>query len=164
MSKTAKKSSVVQNAETPLAMPARATKAELTKGLSDQRMAELEAMAARLRAKYDGTDVDGAIKAAARDHKRSPATYERAFSDLARAAAWDCRTPQDFLRGTLTPERGTKRGHAPRLTERMAARLSPETKAKLDKAMGKFKANNDPGGINEFINAMASRYLRDGRI
>jgi hypothetical protein len=54
------------------------------------------------------------------------ATYERAFSDLARAAAWDCRTPQDYLRGTPTPERGTKRGNAPRLTERMAARLAPE--------------------------------------
>lgn len=163
MSKTAKKSSAVQAAETALAMPSRATKAELTKGLSAERLAELEQLAEKLRS-HHGADVEASIKAAARDYKRSVATFERAFSDLARAAAWDCRTPQDYLRGTPTPERGTKRGHAPRLTVRMAARLSPQTKEKLDKAMKKFQGANDPGGINEFINAMASRYLRDGRI
>lgn len=144
-------------------MPARATKAELTIGLSDARLAELRGMAEHLRSKFYG-DVDAAIAAAAAELKRSPATYERAFSDLARAAAWDSRTPQDYLRGTDTPERGTKRGHAPRLTERMAARLSPQTKAKLDEALKKFRTKHEAAGINEFIDAAASRYLRDGQI
>lgn len=144
-------------------MPRRATKAELTEGLSDERMADLKRMAEHLRSKYYG-DVNAAIEAAAADFKRSPATYERAFSDLARAAAWDSRTPQDYLCGTDTPERGTKRGHAPRLTARMAARLSPQTKAKLDEALTKFRAKHEAAGINEFIDAAATRYLRDGRI
>lgn len=140
-----------------LKMPSRATADELAKGLSPERLAELEDVAAALKrcamskAALDsplGRQVETAVELAAVEYRRSVETYRRNFSDLARAAGWDSRTPEDYLRGRKTGA----------LTERMAARLSASTKEALDAALAKWSAAGGDG-FDGFIAAAASRYL-----
>ena len=145
-----------------LKMPSRATADELQHGLSPERLAELEEVAANLkrcarsktaRESPLGRQVEAAVELAAEEYQRSVETYRRNFCDLARAAGWPSRSPEDYLRGRRTGG----------LTERTAMRLSPETKAALDDALAKW---NEAGGAghDDFIAAAASRYLRTGKL
>lgn len=157
----------------PLTMPARATPDELKNGLSPKRLAELKALARRLRTRSgverfalrDNPDatIKAVVEATAEEYRRSPETLRRAFADLARAAAWESRTVEDYLLGRETV-RGASTG-GPALTERMAARVSADTKKALDKALDKYaeQAGTDTGTMDGFLAGAAGYYIKHGR-
>lgn len=155
-------------------MPHRATPDELTSGLSPERLAELKALARRLRCRAsdarfalrDNPDatLKSVVEEVAAEYQRSPETFRRAFADLARAAGWESRTPEDYLLGRTT-RHGGDHGKSGELTVRIAARLKPVTKKALDKALDKFAqaAGSDTGTMDGFLAAAAKHYIRHGR-
>lgn len=155
--------------EKQLKMPVRATAEELQTGLSPERLAELEAMAEHLRACMDTPKVrrsakprkvETAIEVAAMYMERSPATYRRAFSDLARAAGWASRTAEDYLLGRETTH---STSGEPRLTVMVCHRVEPTTKDAVSKAFSKFKAAGNGETMDDFLRQAAKGYLANGR-
>lgn len=113
--------------------PAAPSNTARKRGLGVRAQADLEAMAAEIRAA-------GSTVAIAELCGVTPAHYERRFRELATAAGWESLTPDDLLANRPTPERrgGHRRGEVFEGEDaQIGGRVRIETKAKAVQARAK---------------------------